>query len=65
MPLGLPIRFWLANLGQLQGPIGEFLVFLKSASADLGLSHSQAGQLLLDGVLLLQEIVLLLPRLRE
>ena len=38
-PLEFPIRFWLANLGQLQGAVGEFLFFLERGPVDFGFSQ--------------------------
>jgi hypothetical protein len=55
-PLQLPIRFWLTNLGEFNRPIREFLFFLEGDPINFGLSLGQLGQLLPDGVLLLQVI---------
>jgi hypothetical protein len=47
-------RFGFPYLCQLQRPVGEFLFFLEGDPVDLGLSLGELGQLLLEGVLLLQ-----------
>ncbi len=59
-PLQLPIGFWFTYLCQLQGAIGEILLLLESNPVNVGFSFSQLRQLFLDGILLLQEIVLFL-----
>jgi len=47
-------------LCQLQSAIGKFLFFLEGDPINFGLSFGKVRQLLLDGILLLQEIVFLL-----